>query len=234
MKNAAFSLLFIFIYSISATEYSCDPALACGCSKASTIVTSRIVGGETSAKDAWGWMISVHTPDRFLCGASLLSSEYAVTAASCVTRFQATQSTLLIQAGTNHLNTTFQNTAQRRTVTKIILPPDHDSNPITNNIAIIQFSPLTIPSNSELAFICLPESNEDPFQIKDNLVALGWGDTNEYSNSVSNSLQQVTLQTYSSTSVPCLRSGLIDSDLQFCAGDISGRKGELLLFRSSS
>ena len=46
--------LFIFIPSISATIYTCDPTLACGCSAASAVVTARIVGGEAALNPYMG------------------------------------------------------------------------------------------------------------------------------------------------------------------------------------
>lgn len=233
MTNTVFTILLIFVYSISAIEYTCDSTLACGCSKTSTVASSRIVGGETASQHAWGWMISVYSSDKFLCGASLISSEYAVTSASCVTHPEVVQSKLSIQAGTNFLNATFSNTVQRRTVMKIFILSQFNSDPLSNNIAIIQFSPLTTTSNSKLAFICLPGLNEDLFRVDDNLVALGWGFTDKYNNKVSNALQQVTLKAYPTMSMSCVRSGLTNSDRQFCAGDVSGQKGELLLGHTS-
>jgi secreted trypsin-like serine protease len=171
-------------------------------------------------------MVSLQQDDNHICGASLLTSEYAVTAAHCVDAILRDSSGLSILAGSNYLDDTTSPTVQRQTVTKIIPHPNYDPVSFANDIAILQFSPLTISSNSKLAFICLPNANQDPFETNSDLVAIGWGYTYENSFLISDYLQQVTVQVFSLTSSDCLQSGLTDSDVQFCAGVIGGGKGQ--------
>ncbi|CAF1121542.1 unnamed protein product [Rotaria sordida] len=99
------------IININAT-YKCDLSISCGCSSLSTIVTSRIVGGEVAPNYAWGWMVSLQKSGKHLCGASLLTSEYAVTAAHCLDEVMDI-SVLSILAGTNDLNDTSITTIQQ-------------------------------------------------------------------------------------------------------------------------
>ncbi len=221
-------LLFSSINFISTTTYTCDPSISCGCSTLSTVVTERIVGGEAAANHAWGWMVSFQRLDKHRCGASLLTSEYAVTAAHCVADILDDLSVLSILAGTNYLDDT-SSTIQRRSITKITVHPNYVPGPYVNDIAILQFSSLLIASDSYLAFICLPNAYQDPFQTNTDLVAIGWGVTSEGSDTISNYLQQVTVQAFSSTSAACLESSLSNSSLQFCAGIITGGKGMVFL-----
>ena len=221
--------LFIFIDLIFAVTYTCDSTAVCGCSAASTVITSRIVGGESASDHAWGWMISLRHSGRHRCGASLLSSESAVTAAHCVDDDLSNPSALSIVVGTNDLNDQSSSTFQRRTVVTISMHPNYKSDVYVNDIAIIRFSPLTVSLDSKLAFICLPNVNVDPFGIDDGLVGIGWGYTSESSGRLSNFLQQVTVQTFSWTSGECQRSGLTNSNVQFCAGISTGGKGKTLL-----
>ena len=223
-------LLFISVSAVSAEQYSCDPTLSCGCSKASTNVTARIVGGEIAANQTWGWMASLRESGDHICGASLLSSEYAITAAHCVNGHINTPSYLSIRVGTNYLGNVLGGTAQQRTVKKVIVHPDYDPDNLLNDIAIIKFSPLTMSANSTLGFICIPVMNEDPFEINSNLVAIGWGYTIEVVHEVSNVLRQVTLQVYSTTSQACSNSLLLDPPTQFCAGDSTGVKGSTISY----
>ena len=223
--------LSIIIPSISATTYTCDPTLACGCSAASAVVTARIIGGEAASNHTWGWMASLQLYDRHRCGASLLSARHAVTAAHCFDDIPSDVSALSIVVGTNYLNDTSGSTVQRRTITKVTSHSNYTSGIFINDISIIEFSPLTMSSDSNLAFICLPDANEDPFEIEDLVVATGWGVTSEGDRIPSNSLQQVTVQIYSPNSKECRQSGLVDSNIQFCAGASNGGKGKLLLFR---
>ncbi len=221
-------LLFSSINFISTTTYTCDPSISCGCSTLSTAVTPRIVGGQTAPNHAWGWMLSFQVSDTHVCGASLLTPEYAVTAAHYVAKVIDKLSLLSILAGTNYLNDT-SSPVQRRSITKITIHPDFNAQYNTNDIAILQFSSLIISSDSYIAFICLPNAYQDPFQTNTDLVAIGWGLTSEVNYITPNSLQQVTVQAFSSTSAACLQSGLNNSNLQFCAGVASGSKGKFFL-----
>ncbi|CAF3334705.1 unnamed protein product [Rotaria sp. Silwood2] len=215
-------IVFSYIYLISGTTYKCDPSISCGCSVSTTNVTSRIVGGETASDYAWGWIVSLQLLDGHICGASLLTPEYAVTAAHCVHDFMNYISRFKILAGTNYLNDASIPTIQRRSIISITMHPKYDPNTVENDIAILKFSPLTISSNSKITFICLPKEYEDPFQTNNNLVAIGWGYLLEDVQDVSNSLQQVTVQAYSSTSNECQQSGMANPSVQFCAGTMAG------------
>lgn len=237
MKSVLLLLIVLDVFFssfISATNYTCDPTLSCGCAVASTTIAARIVGGEAASNNVWGWMGSLRQYNSHICGASLLSSEYAVTAAHCVQGVLSTPSVLSLVVGTNYLDDTSSSTVQRRTVAKIIIHPNYKSASQTNDIAILKFSPFMVTSKSRLAFICLPNSNEDPFRVNSKLVATGWGYTLEGAGVVSNSLQQVTVKAYSPTSTECLQSGLTDSNLQFCAGVNGGGKGEFFLIYTYS
>jgi len=223
-------LLFIVLFFsslsfISTTTYTCDPSISCGCSSESILVTARIIGGEPAQNHAWGWMVSFQQYDQLRCGASLITPEYAITAAHCVDGVTDSLSTLSILAGTNYLNET-SSPAQRRTIIKITMNPDYDPQYATSDIAVLQFSPLTISTNSNIAFICLPDVDQDPFQTGDNLVALGWGLTSLNSTVPSNSLQQVTVLALGTTSQACENTALSDPNTQFCAGLVGGGKGK--------
>jgi len=217
-------VLFASIHSISTISYSCDTSSVCGCSTVSTVVTTKIVGGEAAPDHAWGWIVSLQLNDVHRCGASLLTYEYAVTAAHCVDDVLNNPSALSILAGTNYLNSTSSTNSQRRTIAKIYIHPNFDPVTIVNDVAILQFSTLSASPNASLAFICLPTAYQDPFDVGTNLVAIGWGVTYQGSSTVSNYLQQVTVQAYSSTSADCVQGGIINSTLQFCAGVNGGGK----------
>jgi len=222
-------LLFNSVDFISTTTYTCDPTLSCGCSESSTTITARIVGGEAAANHAWGWAVSYQYYGQHICGGSLLSADSGVTAAHCVADFLDQLSALTIVVGTNYLDGTSNKTMQQRSIIQIDMNPLYDPGNVTNDVAILRFSPLNVSSGSNLAFICLPNANQDPFQTNSSLVAIGWGVTYEKSQTVSNYLQQVTVLAFSSTSPQCLESGLTNSSLQFCAGVYGGGKGKIFI-----
>jgi secreted trypsin-like serine protease len=216
-----FFLLF-FINSNSGTTYTCDSTSSCGCSTASTVVTARIVGGEIAPNHAWGWALSLQQYGSQRCTAVLISSEYALTAAHCVNGVSV--STLTILAGTNDLSDT-SGIAQRRQILGFTMHPDYNSAQNTYDIAVLYFSPLSVPANGTVSFICLPASGVDSFTTGSNVVAVGWGVTAENSETPSNSLQQVTVQIVASTSADCLRVPIYNANVQLCAGVSGGGKG---------
>jgi secreted trypsin-like serine protease len=223
-------LLFVFILfsninSISATTYACNQSSSCGCSELSTIITSKIVGGEAASNYTWGWMASFQLAGAHQCGASLLTSEYAVTAAHCIEDLSLRLSSLSIVVGTNYLNMSSP-TMQRRSIISMTKYPTYDDTHYVNDIGILQFAPLDVSFGSEISFICLPEQNQDPFQTNTSLVAIGWGVTSENSNNVSNYLQQVTVQVLSASEGCTAAADLTNSTSQFCAGVIGGGKGK--------
>jgi secreted trypsin-like serine protease len=224
-------ILFTSINSIFSAIYTCDPRNSCGCSAVSTTVTARIVGGEAAENYAWNWMISFQLLGEHRCGASLLTPEYAVTAAHCVNGIMGNLSILSILTGTNYLDDTTSPSIQRRAITKIAMNPYYVASSEINDIAILQFAPLNTSSDYEIAFICLPQQDQDPFQTNSNLVVIGWGVTSESSETVSNYLQQVTVQAFSPTSTDCEQSGIVNTTVQFCAGIEGGGKGKFLLLK---
>jgi Trypsin len=67
----------------NATPYQCDMTASCGCSGPSTVL-GRIVGGEPATQGSWSWTVSLRKNGSHICGASILSSLFIITAAHCV------------------------------------------------------------------------------------------------------------------------------------------------------
>ena len=106
------------ITSISATTYSCDSKAPCGCSTATTSVTAKIVGGENATDYTWNWMVSLQDRNSHICGASLITSEYAITAAHCLEDYINYLDNLSIRVGSNIITHTTTTTIQRRKLIK--------------------------------------------------------------------------------------------------------------------
>jgi secreted trypsin-like serine protease len=147
-------LLFVLLAMLQLTHqqhYACRTTAPCGCSIKMSIV-SRVVGGETVNKRAWGWVVSLtlRSTHGHFCGGSVLSSSWILTAAHCVSRLDAPQ--IIIHAGSNNLN----ESTQSRRVAKIVLHPNYDENFEAHDIALIQLtSPLDMDDRA-IAKICLP------------------------------------------------------------------------------
>ena len=58
--------------------------IACGEKMVASKVNPKIVGGSDAQAGSWPWLVALYYRDQLLCGASLVSSEWLVSAAHCV------------------------------------------------------------------------------------------------------------------------------------------------------
>ncbi|CAF2516359.1 unnamed protein product [Rotaria sp. Silwood2] len=204
------------------TLYSCNASASCGCSTNSAVV-SRIVGGEAAISATWGWAVSVSIANTYLCGGSIISSSWVITAAHCAKDFTASEFT--IYAGSNRR----WSGTQIRTVSKIIVHSGYNSVTYVNDIALLKLaSPLDM-SDPYVSSICLPSVSQATLSagewppVGTNVVAVGWGRLSE-GGSLPSTLQQVTVQTVDYRASTCTPT-MVDWHVQFCAGVSGGGKG---------
>ncbi|CAF1576748.1 unnamed protein product [Adineta ricciae] len=231
-------LLYITIGSIAQTVYSCNASAACGCSKNSAVL-SRIVGGETANASTWGWAVSISIDDNYLCGGSIISSSWILTAAHCVNGYSAEKVT--IYAGSTRRWTG----SQTRVVSQIIIHASYDTDTYENDIALLKLGTALTMSDTAISTICLPSVSSATLAAGEwpaagtTVVAVGWGTLSE-GGSLPSKLQQVTLQTISYQASSC-SSSITDWHIQLCAGVSGGGKdtcqgdsgGPLVMFSSS-
>ncbi|CAF1143889.1 unnamed protein product, partial [Adineta steineri] len=221
------------------TTYSCNATASCGCSTNSATL-SRIVGGEAATPATWGWAVSLNIANTYLCGGSIISASWVITAAHCVN--SQTASSITIYAGSNSRWTG----TQSRVVSKIIVHPSYNSDTYVYDIALLQLQTPLDMTDRYVSQICLPSVNSTILSTTEwpaantTVVAVGWGTLSE-GGSLPTNLQQVTLQTISRQDSTC--SPLInDWHVQLCAGVSGGGKdtcqgdsgGPLMMFSSSS
>lgn len=143
------------IQSSQQTNYSCDTSATCGCSTSSATV-SRIVGGESADIQSWSWAVYMSIANTYLCGGSILSSSWIITAAHCVDGFTASQITVYAGSSIRGSN------AQSRQASYLIQHPNYDQRTFVNDIALIQLNPPLNMTEFNLKPICLkfPSGNE--------------------------------------------------------------------------
>lgn len=201
----------------------CDTKSKCGCpTKSSISVNQKIIGGEEAPDEFWTWMTSLRFLNSHICGASLITPEFAITAAHCVEGLPS--SLLSIVINVKYLSKTSDQHVQHRIITSVHMHPGYDSTKIDNDIALIQFSSLNVTGNWKFTPVCLPSFKQDPFKIGDKLVATGWGTTKEGGDS-SDVLRQVTLKVMPSNSKSCIAAPIQNPAFRFCAGLEQGGKG---------
>ncbi|CAF1565975.1 unnamed protein product, partial [Adineta steineri] len=141
------TLLLVAIGPSYQYNYSCDTSATCGCSSRSARVR-RIVGGETAGTNHWGWAVSIEINTTGLCGGSVLSSTWIITAAHCVRGVST--SNLTVYAGSSA-----RFAGQSRIASIIIVHPQYNRNTIANDIALIKLStPLTM--STAVKPVCIP------------------------------------------------------------------------------
>ena len=57
----------------------------------STYQDSRIISGTQAKKDMWPWQVSIYYNRQFICGGSIVSPQWIITAAHCVDGFDYTK-----------------------------------------------------------------------------------------------------------------------------------------------
>ena len=130
--------------------YPCNANASCGCSTNSATV-SRIVGGENASSSTWGWAVSLNINNTYLCGGSIISSSWVVTAAHCADGFTPSQFTIYAGSLIRWSGT------QNRSVSQIIVHPDYNSTTLENDIALLQLSSPLSMSDPNVSQICLPD-----------------------------------------------------------------------------
>lgn len=134
------------------------------------IQTRMIVGGFEAQPDAWPWQIAVFNRHKqLICGGTLISSEFVLTAAHCVAP------NLSIVAGEYNLADRDSEDRQERVVARAFKHPQYNSKNVDNDIALLKLDkPLQLTTKVWPA--CLPLQGEE-LDPETNATILGWGVT---------------------------------------------------------
>lgn len=143
------SIIFPIVFAINQQQiYSCNASVSCGCST-NTAVLSRIEGGEEAGRSTWGWAVSLSINNNYLCGGSILSSLWIITAAHCVINVVASK--VIVYAGSNSR----WSGSQSRIVSHIVVHSYYNSTNFVNDIALLRLgSPLSM-TDSAISTICI-------------------------------------------------------------------------------
>ncbi|OCT59153.1 hypothetical protein XELAEV_18001642mg [Xenopus laevis] len=159
------SFVLIFIHHQVAEMTS-----ACGV----PVISNRIVGGMDSKRGEWPWQISLSYKSDSICGGSLLTDSWVMTAAHCIDSLDVSYYTVYL--GAYQLSAPNNSTVSRG-VKSITKHPDFQYEGSSGDIALIElekpvtFTPYILP-------ICLP-SQDVQFAAGTMCWVTGWGNIQE-------------------------------------------------------
>lgn len=214
---------------ISKVNPECDGMTDCGdgsdeenCDCGTRGKSQRIVGGQNAELGEFPWQISLHVKSHgHVCGASLISPKWLVTAAHCV---QDEGSLKLSQPGSwevylgLHEQRKTQDPVQKRNLKQVIPHPNYNKFTFDNDIALMELdSPVTY--SDFIKPICLPAPQHE-FPPGQSVWITGWGATRE-GGSAAVVLQKASVRIINQAVCNELMRGQITSRM-FCAGVLTG------------
>ena len=181
-------------------------------------IGGRISDGEETAVDQFPWIVSIRfnapASSNFsldICGGSIISEEFVLTAASCFFGATSLFETFSIRAGMHDITNPNPATQQDRAIDHIIAHPDYDSKLYLNDLALVRVSPPFDLNTISVTTIPLASSNTVE---NTSLTVIGWGVFNQSNPSVAASLlRQATVQ----ENLACSKNILINATTQLCA-----------------
>lgn len=196
------TLLLLFIFDFSSGQ--------CGIPAITPTRLLKIIGGTTSTPNSWPWQVLIRTSTS-ICGASLINSQWLLTAAHC--DFSAWAVTAVLGAHDVSLSSFGTSVS----VSKAIPHPNYDATAILNDIQLMKLTN-AIEFTTKISPICLPESKT--YSYGDTLTVTGWGVTSE-GGSVSSVLLQTDVNVNQSSvcTTPFNISPL--ESTQLCAGQFN-------------
>ncbi|XP_033834091.1 transmembrane protease serine 2 isoform X2 [Periophthalmus magnuspinnatus] len=203
-----------FSYSCSSRAVSLT-CIACGLSSAGP--SSRVVGGTEAVNGAWPWQVSLQIQGKHICGGSIISSMWILSAAHCFQSYNR-PNMWKVQYGDVSLST--MRTQLPKSVSKIVSHENYNSHTNDNDIALLKLSsPLTF--SSRVKPVCLPNVGVDLSAERQAWIT-GWGAL-QVSGSTPDKMNQaeVTIYSRATCNVPYVLNNQVTKTM-ICAGKLSG------------
>uniref|UniRef100_A0A8D2NDR8 Acrosin n=1 Tax=Zonotrichia albicollis TaxID=44394 RepID=A0A8D2NDR8_ZONAL len=149
---------------------------------------TRVVGGKNAEVGAWPWLVSIQDPSvsgtGHLCGGSLISTRWVLTAAHC---FAENISAMRLLIGVTQLTEPGPE-AQVRLIKRLLIHNEYDPADQSNDIALLEMSE-PVQCNSHIQLVCVPKATLNVAQL-DTCYVAGWGATTARSQQSSDILQE--------------------------------------------
>ncbi|KAJ1654802.1 Serine protease 55 [Dispira simplex] len=152
-------------------------------------VNTRIVGGEEADDQEFPFaalLTTVSGGESHTCGASLLTKEYVITAAHCVTDSGVTVSPRSVSIG---MGSNDKDDLDAYQVGRIYVHPDFDYQQVENDIALLKLRSLVDLGDNIKTIQIYDKSTKDG----DKYTAIGWGRTKGDKKELSDDLRKVQI-----------------------------------------
>lgn len=183
-------------------------------------LSSRIVGGTASQEGNWPWQVSLHYKSRPVCGGTIISRGWVITATHCIFEEEAHEtSNWKVYSG--FISQRQLAKATLSFISKIIVHRDYNEHTNDNDIALLKLrNPLVF--TAKIMPACLPTANQQ-FLDGSSCWITGFGLVDENANSASHSLLEAQVNIISRTT--CNTRKIYDgriTDNMMCAGKLMG------------
>ncbi|KAM5179548.1 transmembrane protease serine 2 [Mantella aurantiaca] len=187
------------------------------CGTSTKNVDNRIVGGTLAQTGDWPWQVSLQIGRSHVCGGSIITPDWILTAAHCVEGSYASPNQWSIYVGsTNRLNDGSVYYVQR-----IISHPKYNTETKNNDIALMKLRTSLTFTSTTIKPVCLPNADM-PWSDTQSCWISGWGYTYQGgSSSISLRAASVPLIDSITCNKPSVYNGAITSSM-ICAGYLAG------------
>ncbi|XP_034624756.1 serine protease 27-like [Trachemys scripta elegans] len=142
------------------------------CSLFEAEVSSRIIGGQDAQEGRWPWTVSVQVNSRHVCGGSLVSTQWVVSAAHCFD-LSVPYSQYRLVLGAHQLLNPSPNQVLAE-VQNIIPHPSYNSKSSVADIALVRLKE-PVATTKFIRPISLPGASRQ-FPVENTCWVTGWGD----------------------------------------------------------
>jgi secreted trypsin-like serine protease len=164
--------LFACAFAEPPADASCgSPAIAP--SEGNTFKDGRIVGGKEAVKYSWPWQVQVRNSGSHYCGASLLSSNWILSAAHCFRG--VSPSSFSFRLGRHTKSGTNEPYEQTVTAATVVIHESYSPLTTNNDVAVIRVTP-NVKYTEQVSPVCLPTRSSELAEGTQVHIT-GWGAT---------------------------------------------------------